>query len=142
MSAHETAYEAMSQGDMPQVKTLLEDIDVNITDEEGYTLLHMAATFGYKEVAELLISKGANVNAQDARGFAPLHCAAVSTIRNVNDLEMLKGIGLGHYSAVVALLVAKGANANTRNTSNHTPLDLANANGHEAAAALLSIYTN
>ena len=37
--------------------------DVNVKDKYGYTPLHKAALNGHKEIAELLIDKGADVNA-------------------------------------------------------------------------------
>jgi len=37
--------------------------------------LHWAARAGHKEVAELLILKGANVNTADQTGATPLHWA-------------------------------------------------------------------
>ena len=41
----------------------------------GRTPLHYAAMYGHKEVAELLIAKGANVNVKDEDGETPLDLA-------------------------------------------------------------------
>jgi cytohesin len=71
--------------------------------------LHFAAGGGHKEVAELLIAKGADVNAKVAIwGRTPLHFAAWN----------------GHKE-VAELLIAKGANVNARDAGGGTPLDLA-----------------
>ena len=40
-------------------------MDVNARDDNGWNPLHLAAENGHKEIAELLIKKGANVNAKD-----------------------------------------------------------------------------
>ena len=42
---------------------------VNAKNEGGLTPLHTAAMNGHKEIAELLIEKGADVNAKDHRIF-------------------------------------------------------------------------
>ncbi len=44
-------------------------------DFDGWTPLNYAAYWGHKEIAELLIAKGANVNAKDDDGETPLDWA-------------------------------------------------------------------
>ena len=46
--------------------------DVNAKNGERCTPLKFAANEGHKEIAELLIAKGANVNAKDDNGETPL----------------------------------------------------------------------
>ena len=46
--------------------------NVNQKNEDGFTLLHLAAQSGHKRIVELLISKGADVNAKDTRGLTSL----------------------------------------------------------------------
>ena len=59
-------WEAARKGDIKAVKHHLDaGVDVNLKDEFGkLTPLHEAATYGHKEVAELLIAAGADVNAE------------------------------------------------------------------------------
>jgi len=45
---------------------------VNAKTKTGWTPLHNAATQDDKEIAELLIAKGADVNAKDDDGETPL----------------------------------------------------------------------
>ena len=59
---------------------------MNAKNEEGYTPLSYAAYKGHKEVAELLISKGADVNAQMDDGRTSLDKAIE---RNRNELAAL-----------------------------------------------------
>ena len=74
----EPVHEAAKEGDLAKVKSLItEGSDVNVRDEIGFTPLHFAAYWGYKDVAGLLILKGANVNAADNKDTTPLHLAAV-----------------------------------------------------------------
>uniref|UniRef100_A0A3B3D2K8 Uncharacterized protein n=1 Tax=Oryzias melastigma TaxID=30732 RepID=A0A3B3D2K8_ORYME len=44
----------------------------------GWTALHLASSFGYREVVEELLQAGADVNLQESLGDTPLHKAAQS----------------------------------------------------------------
>ena len=50
--------------------------NLSITDSEGYTCLHWAASVGHPSVVRLLTSSGCNINQLSAKGETPLHCAA------------------------------------------------------------------
>jgi ankyrin repeat protein len=107
--------------------------------------LWYAADHGHKEVAELLIAKGADVNARDDVGRTPLHIAAIYGYKEIAELLIAKGADvnakiegggtplhiaahLGHKE-VAELLIAKGADVNAKieggNAKWETPLDLA-----------------
>ena len=65
MSIHDAAH----TGNIEAVKKhLASGADLNTKDSEGGTPLHHAAWNGHKEVAELLIEKGAVVNALGVNG--------------------------------------------------------------------------
>ena len=95
--------------------------DVNMKDKVGHTPLHNAAT---KEIAELLITNGADINAKINDGSSPLIAAA------------MKG-----RKEVVELLIAKGADVNARSESvlgeGKTALDWAVQQSHTEIAYLL-----
>jgi hypothetical protein len=82
-------------------------------DENGRTPLHAALYGGHTEVAQFLLSCGANKDAWDDDDWTPLHIASQS-----GNLD------------IVRLLIHKGAHLNTQ-TKGHrqTPLDLALYNG-------------
>ncbi|WP_395462929.1 ankyrin repeat domain-containing protein [Wolbachia endosymbiont of Cantharis cryptica] len=85
------------------------------------TLLHLAARFGHKGVAESLIEKGAEVDKKDGFfGHTPLDLAAE----------------YGHKE-VVKLLLENGANVNEKDGSGNTSLDLAAAFGRKSVGGLL-----
>jgi len=115
-------WEAARKGDIKAVKHHLDaGVDVNLKDEFGkQTPLHEAATYGHKEVAELLIAKGADVNAKDDDGVTPLFDAAL----------------LGH-TAIAELLIEKGADVNAKDMGGKTALDKAIINDETKIADLL-----
>lgn len=86
--------------------------DINISDENGVTPLHLGVKEGSKVACNLLLGRGARLNAQDNNGKTSLHVAAAE----------------GH-AEVVRLLVNRGALLRTKdNDRNFTAL-------HDAAAA-------
>ena len=60
--------------------------DVNVKDKRGYTPLHLAAYFGKKEIAELLIAADADVNVKSKRGLTPLDYAIRREKPEITDL--------------------------------------------------------
>ena len=80
---------------------------MNAKAEYGWTALHYAAN---KEIAELLIAKGAEVNTKSDSESTPLHFAA-----------------LNGRKEIVELLLANGADVNAKDGEGKTPLDWAYA---------------
>ncbi len=100
---------AAGNGNIEAVKQhIAAGADVNAM-HNSRTPLYWAALFGHKEIAEVLISAGANVNAKEvmATGNTPLAGAAFFGDK-----------------AVAELLIANGADVNTKNDHGKTPLDL------------------
>ena len=83
------------------------DVNIRLTFTEQ-TPLEIAAYCGNKQIAELLITKGADVNAKTDIGNTPLHTAA-------NE---------GHKE-IVELLIANGADVNAKSRFGVTPLNAA-----------------
>jgi ankyrin repeat protein len=54
-------------------------------DASGWNALHYAAIGGHKEIAELLIAKGADVNAMNGIGKTPLDLAIGSRLPGETD---------------------------------------------------------
>jgi ankyrin repeat protein len=108
-------FEASALGLEAAAAALLESAPeaIHAYSHDGWTALHLAAFFGHRGVAALLLDRGADVNARSrntrvARDNTPLHAAAAN--RRVDVAE---------------LLVARGADVNARDGSGFTPLALA-----------------
>ena len=107
-------HKAAREGDADRVRKLLDaGADVNIRNANKgrlqYTPLHWAAHYGHLEIAELLISRGADLDAEDPAYSTPLYLAAEEG-----------------YPKVVEFLISKGAEVNVKsNTWGYTPLDRA-----------------
>lgn len=129
--------------------------DVNVLNEYGDTLLHMAIFQGNRNLFETLILLGADVNKENAKGVLPLH----QTI-SLNRLKMMRrllqedrldvkktdryGFSALHLAAFsglnkedVHLLVLSGFDVNQKNIWGDTPLFLAST--PQMVQALLSV---
>lgn len=78
-----------SLGELAEVeKSLANGVDVNSTDDEGYSALQAAAENGYLDVVKLLVEKGANV---DYKGeYTALQLAEMA--EQVEIIEYLKSL--------------------------------------------------
>lgn len=95
--------------DLEKVRDLIrEGANVNATDENGLTPLHIVVGYGYDEAAILLIDNQANINAKDVQGDTPLQRAVER-----------ENLGL------VKLLINNGADVSVRDNVNRTPLEWA-----------------
>ena len=96
---------------------------VRVADKHGVTPLHGAALRkepGFRDVAQLLIERGAVVDQEDKSGWAPLFLACW---RGVED--------------TAELLLARGASVDKKNGKGMTPLAAAASKGHADVAKLL-----
>jgi ankyrin repeat protein len=99
---------------IPEIKEMLSKystIDlVNYKDDRGWTPLHYAAAYDYRNVAKILIKNGANPSAKSFSGITPLHLA--SKMSNISVAEVL---------------IENDAEINPKNDEGKTPLDSAKA---------------
>ena len=71
------AIAAIDQGDVETFKKMIVSGGVNVSDKDGWTFLHYAASYGSVDCLRELIISGADVNAKDHKGRTPLHWAAI-----------------------------------------------------------------
>ena len=100
----------------------LKDIDMYLTESNGWNALHYASYHGYIEIANYLInSLKADINCMNKEGFTPLHLAVFK-----DQEEMVK-----------LLLNTNGINVNCFHNQFGTPLHLACKKRHFKIVSLL-----
>jgi uncharacterized protein len=126
---------------------------------DGWTVLHLAAFFGYPELVAALIGKGAEVDARSGNAMenTPLHAGVAGrkleavrvllenssgrkpdvNARQHGGWTALHGAAQNGDRAMVELLIANGADINARAENNQSALDLALTRGHQEIVALL-----
>lgn len=123
----ETAlHRAIRTKDIETIKKLISKQDINRPDEHGSTLLHMAASMGSKEFAEILINNKAMVNIQTPGGMTPLHLAVQGQGKN--------------YQETVEYLLSRGADPELKNKYGIKPLDKALYNPDYKILEILERY--
>lgn len=118
-------FEAAALGDVPRLRERLAEDPAALgrRTRDGWTSLHLAAFFGHREAAEVLLEAGAPLEATSGNAMAnrPLHAA----IAGRTD------------PAVVGSLLRRGADASARAATGVTPLHLAASRGSEPVIDLL-----
>ncbi|XP_015120121.1 ankyrin repeat domain-containing protein 17 isoform X3 [Diachasma alloeum] len=114
--------EACTDGDVGTVRKLLtEGRSVHETTEEGESLLSLACSAGYYELAQVLLAMNANVEDRGIKG---------------DCTPLMEAASAGHVD-IVSLLIAHGADVNAQSTSGNTPLMYGCAGGHEDVVKVL-----
>ncbi|KAB8303090.1 hypothetical protein EYC80_004543 [Monilinia laxa] len=131
---HTTLRYATEAENVSTVRLLLEfGADPNNKDDEGYTVLHMAAGRGAKPVVrELLSSKKININEEDKSKATPIYLAAFSGHSDIVSCP----VSYGQMRSLTQLLDAK-AQINAQNDDGDTTLACAVRNGYQDSTKLL-----
>jgi len=147
-------HDAVRRGDLVKIRGLLQNDPTLVSSKDGQdrTPLSQAPN---KDVAELLLAKGADVNARDNRHFTPLHTAAGGFINRKDVVEVLLAHGadvnardemgmtplylmaITGQTRKMELLLAYGADVNAAAHDGTTPLHEAAASGHKDTVELL-----
>ncbi|PAA66639.1 hypothetical protein BOX15_Mlig023247g1 [Macrostomum lignano] len=76
-AARDIFFASVKAGDNRTVyKYLTQNLDPNVSDDQGRTGLHMAALSGHQDVFNTLLSRGADPERSDKQGITPLMCAS------------------------------------------------------------------
>ena len=87
---------------------LSKNLNINMTDEMGFSALHAAVGNGNNEMCQTLIQRGININCGNIIGQTPLHMAIIRNRKNTIDF-----------------LLENGADIHRANKAGVTPIDLA-----------------
>ena len=154
-TAAQEIFTAIQQGDLTKVKTLVEENPEILNSlQRGHKPLVYAVINRQKEIAEFLISRGADVNEKDKiSSYTPI----IWAMRN-NDLEMIKmfldigadlflttdfGESYLHFAVfmnrknLVEYFLDKGISVNAKKRGNLTPLHIAALRGLKDNAEFL-----
>jgi len=131
----------VKRGDINRIKERVNSLNINESDDEGYTAFHIAVYYRQFESMKFLLQYGAFINIANTEGDTPLHSAEDNfeiiqfLLKNGADVEQKNNYGstvlIGAVSTpnnlkVVELLLENGAKINIKNKYGNTPL-------HEAA---------
>ncbi len=104
---------ATSKGNLAILNKLIEKgADLNFQDKNGYSALHFVAQNKEKEIAEVLLEKGANPNLRDLYGNPPIWTAIMNA--------------KGDFS-IVKLLLENKADVEMKNNYGKSPKEMWNA---------------
>lgn len=115
--------QSASKGDLDKVVECLETmnpfIDINAKDKDGTTSLIYAACFGKFEIAQALLTAGAQVDDQDLHGWTALMWATTN-----------------NHESLVKLLLDYGASAQTKSAKGRTVFDFVKNDANKIADIL------
>jgi ankyrin repeat protein len=133
-TSYESIIEAIKNNNNKVVEFLLsQGANIESTDNDGNTLLHLAASNGSKELVEFLLSKGADIESVNNNGTNILLAAATNKSKDVieyllsqstniettdNDGNTLLHLAASHGSKeLVEFLLSKGADIESVNNN-------------------------
>lgn len=148
---------AIKKKDFPveEIKNLiLDDADIEISDNSMWTPLHYAVFYNSKELVLFLINSGCKIDARDCIGMTPLYRAwhtgfkelfkillangADINVKTLNGMSMIiEAVSLFNDKNKVEELIEAGVNINTLEAAKLTPLLIAIRNYRIDIAELL-----
>src|SRR5262245_4401049 len=116
-------FAAAATGRVNHLRREVTESTVNAYAYDGWTPLHLAAFFGHRDAAGILLDAGAAVHAVSKNGLTntPLHAATA-----------------GKHTDVALLLLEHGADPLTADAGGYTPLEIARQNQLDSVVAAIA----
>lgn len=83
---NENIFTAVKKGNIEHLSKYLETVDINVVDEDGKTLLHLACEYKHEEVVKMLLNSGIDKSRHDYDGRDALNYAKLSGNKKIIDL--------------------------------------------------------
>ncbi len=114
-------FAAALNGNVNQIRRLLaQGLDINVSNPERETALHMAASRGHYSAVIYLVNNGAYVNARTVKNWIPLHHAV--RFRHPN---------------IVNYLMKHGSSINLRTSDGYSAVDIARNSNNDRLLGIL-----
>ena len=148
---------AVRLGRVDDVQRMIEEkiIDINDTNANHETPLHLACVLGHKHIVHILISNGADIYMKDIFNNAPIHravsqgqidtvdylitvCACNPNIKGYQGRILLHfACAIGNIKLVTTLIEKYGISPMDTDAVDQTPLHIAASHGQEEVVCLL-----
>ena len=150
-AAYDDFLNAVKTGNAREVRQLLRrGVDANTTDAGGQSVLHLASRDGTIEVAQVLVTAGAEIDRRNKNGETPIMLAALGGHRSMVEFLLSKEAQInqpgwtallyaatsGHIS-IVKILIENHAYIDSSPSNGLTPLMMATRGGHIDTVKLL-----
>ena len=149
-------HEAAMNGKLEKAKALIKANPDLVNSQASYgkvTPLQLAAQYGHRDVAELLLANKADVEAKSSGGWTALLNAVYGGHKDMVELLLTNKAGVNYkedagrtplqvaaengYTEIAAFLIANNADVNAKDRDGITPLHTAVALGHKDFVQLL-----
>lgn len=149
-------FSAVRTNDMGRYLTEIRLHDINIKNETGANLLHMAVAYDRRDIAADLVSRGIDLDSRNGEGMTALISAVISNRSELAKLFITNGAGVDIYDnygndalwyaigspipdfGLISLLLEKGADRFHRNAAGLNPMDVADQIGDERLIELMT----
>jgi len=123
------ALNAVMAQDTQELALILEKVPklANTTEENGYTLLHMAIWLDNARLAKIILGNKADANAKNKYGFAPIH--ELARCDESNDRK-----------EILEMIIVRRGDVNALTDNGNTPLDIAEIQDKQDFARVLKHY--
>ena len=148
---------AVRLGRLDDIQRIIEEkvIDINDTNANHETPLHLACALGHKHIVHILITNGADMYKKDIFNNAPIHravsqghidavdylitvCACNPNIKGYQGRTLLHfACGTGNSKMISTLIEKCGISPMATDAVNQTPLHIAASHGQEEVVCLL-----